>query len=105
MNSDNILKEMFSALKLQLGDEYKRAQKQIDIILEMREQRLKKLVDKRISGEISAADFSSYLEDENDALVAEFNTATVIGKAAAQRAVNAALNVLNNAIDKALGAL
>lgn len=105
MHTDNIIKEMFSALKLQLGDEYKRAQKQIDTILAMREQRLKKLLDKRISGEISTEDFSSYIEDENDALVAEFNTAAVIGKAAAQRAVNAAMDVLNNAIDKALGAI
>ncbi len=105
MNTDKIISKMFSALKLQLGDEYKRAEKQIDTILAMREKRLKKVVQMRLNGEISPEDFQSYLKDENDALTAEFNTVAVIGKAAAQRAVNAALDVLNNTIDKALGAL
>ncbi len=105
MNTDNIISEMFSALKLQLGDEYNRAEKQIDTILKMREERLKKLTQKRLDGAISTEDFQSYLEDEKDALTAELNTIQVIGKAAAQRAVNAALNVLNTAIDKTLGAL
>jgi hypothetical protein len=105
MNADNIISEMFSALKLQLGDEYKRAEKQIDTILKMREERLKKLTQKRLDGAISTEDFQSYLEDEKDALTAELNTIQVIGKAAAQRAVNAALDVLNTAIDKTLGAL
>lgn len=105
MNADNIISEMISALKLQLGDEYKRAEKQIDTILKMREDRLKKLTQTRLDGDISTEDFQSYLEDEKDALIAEFNTIEVIGKAAAQRAVNAAIDVLNKAIDKTLGAL
>jgi hypothetical protein len=105
MNAQDVLNDVFDALKNQLKDEYSRAKGQIDALMETQKNRLNDLVEKRMNEQISQEDFESYLEDEKRMMVAEYNTVSVIGKAAAERAANAALDVLNKTIDKALKAL
>ncbi|MFP4665002.1 MAG: hypothetical protein ACLFM1_11300 [Bacteroidales bacterium] len=105
MQPETIVKKMFTALKDSLGEEYDRAETQVNSILKTKEARLKNLSEKRLHGEISGQEFQSYIEDEKDMLIIELNTLQVIGKASAQRAVNAALGVFNDAINKALKAL
>ncbi|MFO7879773.1 MAG: hypothetical protein ACQES0_10220 [Bacteroidota bacterium] len=105
MQPETIVKKMFDALIDSLGEEYERAEHDVNNILKTKEARLKNLSEKRLNGSISEQELHSYLEDEKDMLTMELNTLHVIGKASAQRAVNAALDVFNDGIDKALKAL
>ncbi len=56
----------------------------------------------RLNGEIDDADMNSQLEDEKETLQAALLVCQIKGKVAAQKAANAAIKVLSDAIKTAL---
>jgi hypothetical protein len=59
----------------------------------------------RLDGEIDDAEMASHLADEKETLQVALLACRVKGKVAAQKAANAAIKVLSDAIDAALKAL
>lgn len=71
-------------------------------IFENKKETLKILAEARLSGVISEKEFNNELKREKKVLEAEMLTISIISKAAAQKAVNAAINVLTDAVKLAV---
>lgn len=71
-------------------------------IFDNQKEALTELAEARLSGEISEQIFLKELEREAKVLEAEMLTISIMTKAIAQKAINAAMNVLKDAIKLAL---
>ena len=65
--------------------------------------RIELLIDLRMNNEISDEFFKKRLADEKDILQSELSAIALISKVTAQNAANAALNVLQKAVETAIG--
>lgn len=99
---EKTIKNMVSAARGTVGEDIMEVKETALQFLEMNKARYSKLVQYRIAGKIDQDDFESRLEDEKKMLEAQFNTLTIITKVMAQNAANAAMDVLNKAVQAAI---
>lgn len=90
--------DMLSAIKTTAGANIATVQTTAQQFLARDKERLQQLAELRITGEISQQKFESRLADEKLVVEAELCAITVITKAIAQRAANAAIEVLEKAV-------
>lgn len=102
---DSTIKDMGSAAAAVLAGEAPKVKDCLNKALQDEKEALKAIADARIAGEITAADMKSQIADEREALKAALLVCKVKGKVAAQKAANAALKVLQDAVRVALKAL
>ena len=74
----------------------------LDVILKNKKDSLKELADAKVANEISDDIFNSEIEREKKVVEAELQTITLMTDAAAQKAVNSAINVFVNAVKAAV---
>lgn len=101
---NEVLADMLSAVKGEVGEHWEEVKSVANSFFERRKVRLELLADMRIQGDINQAKFEKRLEHEQLLAEAEFHAIAVITKAIAQRAANAALDVLKKAVKAAMDA-
>ncbi|MDX8377363.1 MAG: hypothetical protein R8L53_09610 [Mariprofundales bacterium] len=101
-NMDAVLGNMLSAVKDSVDTDWNDVQGYAKQILENEKEALATLAQQRINGEITEEELQSELDDEKDTVEAEMNAIQVMNKAMAQRAANAAMDVLLQAIKIAI---
>lgn len=104
-NINEVLAGMANAVKDSLAEDWPEAKSVLNRFLQNRRARLELLAELRLNNEITNDDLISRLEDEKLLLDSELHTIAIIGKAAAQRAANAAIGFLEDAIAVAVRAL
>jgi len=97
-----VLADMGSAVKETVTDNWNETKSVTLQFLQNRKKKIALFAQLRISGELSKEKFNSRLEDEKLILEAELNALQVFSKAIAQNAANAAINVLEKAVFKAI---
>ena len=101
-NINEVIAKMGLEIKNAAAEQWKELQAVTTQFLQNRKARLELLAHLRISGDITQERFLSRLEDEKLFAEAEFNSIEVISKATAQKAANAAIQVLEDAVQTAL---
>lgn len=106
MNFDinEVLANMLSAIKETVDDNWDEVKNTANQFLQRKKERLELLAELRISNELSQEKFESRLADEKLIAEAELHAIAVISKAIAQKATNAAMDVLEKAIKLAISA-
>lgn len=99
-NTEETLVGMLSAMKLVASDHWKDVEAVSKNFYNRKKERLEMMAKMRISGELSQAKFESRLADEKLILEAEINALAVLSKAITQKAVNAAMDVLQKSVEK-----
>jgi len=99
---NEVISEMVAAVKDVVGENWNEVLTVANQFLQNRKERLELLAELRISGDISKKRFESRLKDETLIAEAEFHAIAVISKAVAQKAANAAMEVLENAVKTAI---
>ena len=97
-----VIGDMLIAIKHSVGADWKDIGGYAKQILENEKEALARLAEQRLQNEISEEEWKSELEDEKDTVEAEMKAVQVMTKAMAQRAANAAMDVLYKAIKAAL---
>ncbi len=101
-NINDTIKDMLSAAKGEIKKGWKEVKATAENFMERRKSRMGLLATDRISGRITDSDLVSFLDDEKLLFKSELDAMEVIAEAIAQRAANAALDILYTAINKAL---
>jgi len=101
-NINEVIAEMLSSVKTTVRDNWDMVKTPASQFLDRRKDRLALLAELRIKGEISQEKFESRLEDEKLIVEAELHAIAVISKAIAQKAANAAIDILNKAVKTAI---
>lgn len=96
------LAHMLGALKKNVAEYWTETKGTANQFMQNRKARLELLAKFRIENKITDDDLKSYLEDEKKLLEAELHAIAVITKAMAERAANAALDILFTAIKTAV---
>ena len=104
-NINTVLADMLSAIQGTLSDKWKKVEPVAMQFMQSKKERLDLLTDLYLNGDISLQKFESRLEDDKTILKAELEAVKVISKAVAQKAANAAFDVLANAIKTAIKTL
>jgi hypothetical protein len=102
---DRTIKDMGSAAAAVLAGEAPKVKDCLNKALQDEKEALQAIADARIAGEITAAEMKLQIADEREALKATLLVCKVKGKVAAQKAANAALKVLQDAVRVALKAV
>jgi hypothetical protein len=104
MNFDinKILADMLSAIKGTVEDNWDEVKTTANQFLQRKKERLELLAELRINNELSQEKFESRLADEKLIVEAELNAIAVISKAIAQKAANAAMDILLKAVKVAI---
>ena len=102
---DEVLSEMLAAIKGTVEDNWSEVKSTANQIFQRKRERLELLAELRIKGEISQEKFESRLSDEKLIVEAELHAIAVISKAIAQKAANAAMEILEKAVKTAISAL
>jgi hypothetical protein len=97
-----LLAEMTSAAGKSLGKDSPELRGCVKQAFAEEQQALREIAEARLAREITAAEMKSQLADERDVLRAALLACQVEAKAAAQKAVNAALKVFTEAVKAAL---
>lgn len=95
---NEVLAQMASAVKNTVAENWGAAQTVVNQFLQNKKDRLQLLAELRINGDITQERFESRLEDEKLIAEAEFHAIAVITKATAQKAANAVIQVLEDAV-------
>jgi hypothetical protein len=95
-----VVTDMITAVKTTVKDKWPEVKDTANTFLLDRKDRLELLASLRLQNEISEEFFVKRLADEKAILESELRAITVLSKAIAQKAANAAITVLNNAISK-----
>lgn len=103
-NINEISTEMLSAIKGVVAEDWPEVKATAEHFLHNKKERLALIAELRIKGELSQAKFESRLLDEKLILEAELNALSVLSKAIAQNAANAALEILGKAVNAAISA-
>jgi hypothetical protein len=105
MNFDinEIVAQMVDIVKTNVSENWEEVRNVTNQFLQRKKERLELLADLRITGEISQERFESRLKDEELIMEAELHAIAVITKAKAQKAANAAIDVLKKAVMTAIG--
>lgn len=99
---NEVIAEMITAVKDTVGENWNEVLSVASHFFQMKKERLELLAELRIAGDISQKRFESRLKDEKLIAEAEFHAIAVISKAIAQKAANAAIEVLENAVKTAI---
>ena len=103
---NEILADMLSAIKGTVEDNWDEVKSTATQFLQRKKERLELLAELRINNELSQEKFVSRLADEKLIAEAELHAIAVISKAIAQKAANAAMDILEKAVkiavDKAI---
>ena len=97
-----VLNDMAAAAAKVLGSDWPKAGACLKIALRNERDALKDIAQARIDKKITNAEMREQLADEKETVKAALLTCEVIGKVAAQKAVNAAVRVLVDAIRAAV---
>ena len=97
---NEVVAQMLGAVKTSVKDDWKLVKETASTFLQSRKDRLELLASLRLNNEISQKFFLKRLEDEKKIFESELHAVAIITKAMAQRAANAALDVLSNAVSK-----
>lgn len=100
LDINELLANMLQAVKGSLGEDWSVAKGAINTFIEKRKSRLELLIQLRVSNEVSNDFFFKLIGMEKDIFESELHAIAIISKAAAQRAANAAIDVLTQAITK-----
>lgn len=101
-NIETVMGDMLTAMKNSIDKDWDDIEDYAKLILENEKKALNNLAQQRLRNEITDEDLKSELDDEKDTIEAEMKALKVITKAMAQRATNAAMEILFNAIKIAL---
>ena len=99
---DDVLKGMGEAAAGVLGTELPKVQSCAKAAFDTERDALSEIAQARIDGDIDETEMNSQLDDEKEVLKAALLACEVEAKVAVQQAVNAAIDVLTNAIKAAL---
>lgn len=99
---DETLADMLKAIKGVVKDNWAMVKDNANTYLQDRRLRLELLVSLRLSGEIEESFFRKRLKDEKKVLESELHSIAIMSRAIAQKAANAALDVLDKAIGRVL---
>ena len=107
MNFDinEVISDMLSAVKSTVTDNWSEVKSTASQFFQRKKERLELLAELRISGELSEEKFASRLEDEKLIVEAELHAIAVISKAIAQKAANAAMDILQQAVKVAVSSV
>lgn len=100
---DDTIKGMLAGAKGVLKTEWKNVKATAEQFFQNKKKRLVMLAQYRIAGKINDEELQSFIDDEKTLFSSELLALKLITKAVAQKAANAALDVLYAAIGKALG--
>jgi len=95
---NEVVAQMLGAVKTSVKDDWKLVKETAGTFLQTRKDRLDLLASLRINNEISQKFFLKRMEDEKKIFESELHAVAILTKAAAQRAANAALDVLSKAV-------
>ena len=104
MNFDinEVLANMLIAIKGTVEDNWDEVKSTANQFLQRKKDRLELLAILRIDGDLSQKKFESRLKDEKLVTEAELHAIAVISKAIAQKAANAAMDILDKAVNVAI---
>lgn len=97
---NEVVAQMLGAVKASVKDDWKLVKETAGTFLQTRKDRLELLASLRLNNEISQKFFLKRLEDEKKILESELHSVAIVTKAMAQRAANAAIDVLSKAVMK-----
>ena len=105
MNLDinQVFADVVSAIKGEVKDDWSIVKDATNGFLISKQGRIELLISLRMADEISDEFFKKRLADEKDILQSELSAVALISKVTAQNAANAALNVLQKAVETAIG--
>ncbi|RZA11981.1 MAG: hypothetical protein EOP10_32150 [Proteobacteria bacterium] len=95
---NEVVAQMLGAVKTSVKDDWKLVKETAGTFLQTRKDRLDLLASLRINNEISQKFFLKRMEDEKKIFESELHAVAILTKAAAQRAANAALDVLSKSV-------
>jgi hypothetical protein len=99
---NEVFANMAGAVKNEVKSDWKIVKSTVNDFLESRKNRIELLVSFRLQNQISGDFFQQRLADEKDILESELHAIAIINKVTAQNAANAAIGVLQKAVDTAL---
>lgn len=107
MNFDinNVVSDMLSVIKGTVADNWKKVKPIAEQFLQREKERLGLLAALKISGDLNEEGFESRLNDSKLIVEAELNAISVISKAIAQNAANAAIEVFEKAVKTAISSV
>lgn len=94
--------QMAGAIKGVISEDWPIVKNTVNGFLEDEQSRLELLASLRIKGQINEDDFADRLQNEGLILESELHAIAIITKAVAQRAANAAIDVLTQAVQAAI---
>jgi hypothetical protein len=97
-NIDTTLEDMAAAVKAIVDKDQHKIKGYAKQIFDEEKQTLSQIALLRLSGQITDEEFQSEIEDEKDTVRAQLLALKVLNKATAQKAANAALDVLYKAV-------
>ena len=100
---NEVVAQMLGAIKTTAKDNWNIVKDTANTYLQSRKLRLELLATLRLHNEIDQQFFLNRLADEAKILESELHSIAIITKAAAQKAANAAIDILQNAVMKAIG--
>lgn len=100
---NEVLAQMLQAVKDTAKENWEEMKTAASGYLEERKLRLDLLTSLMLHGEIEKDFFLKRLADEKNIFVSELHSVAIVTKAVAQKAANAAADVLENAVFKAIG--
>jgi len=102
---NEVIAQMSGAVKDTVSENWSDAKSATSQFLTNRKERLALIAELRLTGDLTQEKFESRLNDEKLILEAELHAVAVITKAIAQKAANAAIDVLTKAVSTALGGI
>lgn len=100
---NEVVAQMLGAIKTTAKDNWNIVKDTANTYLQNRKSRLELLASLRLHNEIDQQFFLNRIADEAKILESELHSIAIITKAAAQKAANAAIDILQNAVMKAIG--
>lgn len=98
LDIDETLAQMLEAMKAVAKDNWKTIKGNANGFLQQRKGRLELLTSLRLANEIEEAFYLKRLKDEKKMLESELHSIAIVSKSVAQKAANAAIEVLQNAV-------
>ena len=104
-NINEVVANMIDAIKTNVADNWPLVKETANDFLQNRTSRLELLTSMRLQNQISQDFFLQRLQDEKEMLTSELHSVAIITKAIAQKAANAAIDVLQNAVSSFIGTI
>ena len=105
LDINQVFADVVAAIKGEVKDDWSIVKDATNGFLISKQGRIELLIDLRINNEITDEFFKKRLADEKDILQSELSAIALISKVTAQNAANAALNVLQKAVETAIGTI